>query len=185
MIAILAIAAVLAQAIRLPGIVGAFLTGLALNAATRDKTAQHELQFLGNALFIPIFFITTGFLIDPRGLMLSLRDDLPLVVALIGALMIGKYLASEIAGRRFGYSRDERLTVWSLTLPQVAATLTGSLVAYDTFDAAHQRLIDSRMLNAILALMLFTSIVGPILTDHLAPRVQSEDAVLPQPQRAA
>ena len=38
----------------------------------------------------------------------------------------------------YGYTRDERLTVWSLTLPQVAATLAATLVAYKTVDRAGQ-----------------------------------------------
>jgi Kef-type K+ transport system membrane component KefB len=83
--------------------------------------------------------------------------------------VIGKFIAAEVAGRLFKYDQDERLTMWSLTLPQVAATLAATLVAYNTFDARHQRLIDTRMLNVVLALMLFTSIVGPILTEHFAP----------------
>jgi Kef-type K+ transport system membrane component KefB len=173
MVAILAVAAVLAQAIQLPGIVGAFLSGLALNAATQGKRAKNELRFVANALFIPIFFVTTGFLIDPRSLAHSLRNDLGLVVAIVGALVIGKYLAAEIAGRRFRYTRDERLTIWSLTLPQVAATLAATLVAFATFDARRQRLLDNRMLNVVLALMLFTSILGPILTERFAPRLTS------------
>ncbi|HZI42614.1 MAG TPA: cation:proton antiporter [Gemmatimonadaceae bacterium] len=171
MVAILAVAAVLAEAIQLPGIVGAFLSGLALNAATQGKPAKEELRFVGNTLFIPIFFITTGFLINPRSLVDSLRSDFPLVAAIIGVLVVGKYIAAEIAGRRFHYTRDERLTIWSLTLPQVAATLAATLVAFDTFDASHQRLIDSGMLNVVLTLMLFTSIVGPILTERFAPRL--------------
>ena len=44
----------------------AFLAGLALNRAARECRAKHELEFLGNTLFIPMFFITVGFLIDPR-----------------------------------------------------------------------------------------------------------------------
>jgi hypothetical protein len=59
----------------------------------------------------------------------------------------------------------------SLTLPQVAATLAATLVAYETFNPARQRLLDDRMLNVVLALMLFTSIVGPILTAHYAPHL--------------
>ena len=94
-----------------------------------------------------------------------------LVLAIIGALLIGKYAAATIAGRAFGYSQDARMTVWSLTLPQVAATLAATLVAYNTFNPAGQRLLDDRMLNVVLVLMLFTSIVGPILTEHYAPRL--------------
>jgi Kef-type K+ transport system membrane component KefB len=175
MLAILAVAATLAQAIQLPGIVGAFLSGLALNSAVREKAAKKELEFIGNSLFIPIFFITTGFLIDPRALVHSLTSDAGLVGSIIGALVIGKYVAAEATGRAFGYSSNARLTVWSLTLPQVAATLAAALVAYDTFDPSHQRLLDTRMLNVVLVLMLATSILGPVLTEHFAPRLREEE----------
>ena len=72
-------------------------------------------------------------------------------------------------GRAFGYSRDERLTIWSLTLPQVAATLAATLVAHDTLGATGQRLLDDRMLNVVLVLV--TSVVGPVLTERFAPRL--------------
>lgn len=174
MLGILAVAATLAEVIQLPGIVGAFLSGLALNAAAREKTAKKEIEFIGNAFFIPIFFITTGFLIDLRALLHSIASDIGLVMAIIGALVIGKYVAAQVVGRKFGYSSDARLTVWSLTLPQVAATLAAALVAYDTFDAAHGRLLDTRMLNVVLVLMLATSILGPVLTERFAPRLQEK-----------
>jgi Kef-type K+ transport system membrane component KefB len=75
---IMAIAGVLSQAVDLPGIVGAFLAGLALNEAVRDKPAKDKLQFFGNSFFIPIFFIVTGFLIDPLALVQSIVAILPL-----------------------------------------------------------------------------------------------------------
>ena len=61
--------------------------------------------------------------------------------------------------------------MWSLTLPQVAATLAAILVAYKTFNAAAQPLLDSRMLNGVLIMVLFTSILGPVLTQQFAPRM--------------
>ena len=45
MLCIMAIAAVLAVAIQLPGIVGAFLAGLAVNASARDKPASAQAGF--------------------------------------------------------------------------------------------------------------------------------------------
>ena len=174
MIGIVAVASSLAQLIQLPDIVGAFLAGLALNAAVKEKAARKELEFIGRALFIPIFFITTGFLIDPRALAHSLATDMPLVLSIIGALVVGKFAAAEITGRMYGYTRDERLTIWSLTLPQVAATLAAALVAFRTVDRAGSHLLDDRMLNVVLALMLSTSILGPVLTEHFAPRLSKE-----------
>jgi Kef-type K+ transport system membrane component KefB len=160
-----------AQSINLPGIVGAFLAGLAVNAAVHDKPAKGKLEFFANSFFIPIFFVVTGFLIDPVLFFRSIVDNFALSAAVILALVAGKRVAAEIAGRAFHYTPAARLTVWSLTLPQVAATLAAALVAYDTLNRAGQRLIDSQLLNVVLVLMLTTSILGPVMTARFAPRM--------------
>ena len=182
MLCIMAIAGVLADAIQLPGIVGAFLAGLAVNASARDKPASGKLDFLSKSLFIPIFFIVTGFLINPVEFVQGIIDNFPLVAGIFAALLVGKWGAAWVVGRAFGYSRDEQLTVWSLTLPQVAATLAATLVAHDTLGATGQRLLDDRMLNVVLVLVLVTAILGPVLTEHFAPRLVAgcSDSTHPQ-----
>jgi Kef-type K+ transport system membrane component KefB len=171
MLGIMVVAGLLAQIINLPGIVGAFLAGLAVNAVVHNKPAKGKLEFLATALFIPIFFIVTGFLIDPLVFFRSLIDNFALASAVILALVVGKFIAADIAGRAFHYSSAARLTVWSLTLPQVAATLAAALVAHDTLNSAGQRLVDERLLNVVLVMMLTTAILGPILTARFAPRM--------------
>ena len=171
MLLVMTIAAALAAVINLPGIVGAFLAGLAVNAAVHDQPAKEKLKFFGDSLFIPTFFVVTGFLIDPREFYQSITDNLALASAVVFALLAGKWIAAQIAGRAFGYSSIARMTMWSLTLPQVAATLAATLVAFDTFDPTRQRLIDGRLLNVVLVLMLTTSILGPVLTERFAPRM--------------
>jgi Kef-type K+ transport system membrane component KefB len=174
MLGMLAVAGVLAQAINLPGIVGAFLAGLAVNAAVQGKPAKEKLQFFGNSLFVPVFFIVTGFLIDPSVFASSIASDLALVAAIIAALMVGKWLAAEIAGRAFHYGAAARRTIWSLTLPQVAATLAATLVGFDTFNAQGQRLLDRHILDAAFMLLVTTAILGPILTERYVPRMVSD-----------
>jgi Kef-type K+ transport system membrane component KefB len=130
-----------------------------------------KLKFIARALFIPVFFIVTGFRIDRLAFARGIVDDFSLVVALIIALVTGKGIAVAIAGWAFKYNSAARLTMWSLTLPQVAATLTATLVAYDTFSVAGQRMIDDRMLNVVLVLILTTAILGPALRERFAPRL--------------
>jgi Kef-type K+ transport system membrane component KefB len=178
MLLIIAIASALADVINLPGIVGAFLAGLALNTAVKNMPAKEKLEFLGRSLFIPCFFIVIGFLINPLAFLRSILDNFLLVVGVIGALLVGKAIATSVAGRAFGYSHNVRLTMWSLTLPQVAATLAAALVAYDTFDPEGHRLIDGKLLNVVLVLMLTTSILGPVLTERLLPRMIKEEATI-------
>jgi Kef-type K+ transport system membrane component KefB len=171
MLSIMAIAGVLADAIQLPGIVGAFLAGLAINASAQNAPASVKLEFLAKSLFIPIFFVVTGFLINPISFVYGIFDNFLLVGSIIGTLLVGKWIAAWGVGRAFGYSRNEQLTIWSLTLPQVAATLAATLVAHDTLGAAGQRLLDDRMLNVVLVLVFATSVLGPVLTERFASRL--------------
>ena len=178
MLSIMAIAGVLADAIQLPGIVGAFLAGLAINASAQKAPASLKLEFLSKSFFIPIFFVVTGFLIDPIKFVFGIFDDFFLLVSIIGALLVGKWMAAWAVGHVFGYSLNERLNIWSLTLPQVAATLAATLVAHDTLNSAGQRLLDDRMFNVVLVLVFVTSLLGPVLTERFASRL-SADAHVP------
>ena len=148
----------------------------------QDQPAKEKLELFGTALFIPCFFIATGFLIDPRDFLNSVTGHFALVIAIILALLVGKGIAAEIAGRMFSYSTAARRTVWSLTLPQVAATLAATLVGYNTLNPAGERLLDAEMLNVVLVLVLTTSILGPVLTERFAPAMLPE-AATPTPAR--
>ena len=87
-----------------------------------------------------------GFLIDPIVFWRTITGHFLLVLGVVGALVIGKGIAAEIAGRAFAYSRPARLTMWSLTLPQVAATLApGGHFVLDYLNAEYVR----RTLNVI------------------------------------
>ena len=107
-----------------------FSPGLAVNASAREAPASAKLQFLGKSLFIPIFFVVTGFLIDPVKFVYGIFDDFLLVSSIVGSLLAGKWVAAWLVGRANGYNLNEQLTIWSLTLPQVAATLAATLVAH-------------------------------------------------------
>jgi len=95
------------------------------------------------------------------------------VLALLSALFVGKWLAAELCGRAFRYPPMARLTMWSLTLPQVAATLAATLVAYHTVDSTGHRLLDQTMLNAVLVMMLITAVAGPVLTQRFASQLMA------------
>ena len=58
------------------------------------------------------------------------------------------------------------------------------LVAFDTRNPAGQRLIDSRSLNVVLVLMVTSSVLGPVFTEHFAPRLL-KDANPPDRMKAA
>jgi Kef-type K+ transport system membrane component KefB len=130
---------------------------------------RKKLVFLGKALFIPIFFVVTGFLIVPIAVGHTIVNSFWLVAGMVVSLILGKGIAAVIAGRVFGYARPARLTMWALTLPQVAATLAATLVGYDTLNAAGERLLADEIFNSVLVLLVVTSILGPVLTELFTP----------------
>jgi hypothetical protein len=91
---------------------------------------------------------------------------------LIVSLIFGKGIAAAIAGHAFGYARQARLSMWALTLPQVAATLVG----YDTLNAAGERLLADEIFNTVLVLLVVSSLLGPILTELFTPGMVRQEA---------
>src|SRR5690606_30425307 len=94
------------QLIGIEAIVGAFLAGLALNRSVPNGGAlMARLDFVGATIFIPLFLLATGMLIDlqvlidPRTLLVG--------VAFTAVAITSKLAAAVISGRLFGYSRDE------------------------------------------------------------------------------
>ena len=176
MLGIMAVAGALADLINLPDIVGAFLAGLAVNGAVSDHPAKEKLEFVGKAFFIPIFFIVVGFLIVPVAIEQTIFNYFWLVAGMILSLIFGKGIAAAIAGRVFGYGRQASLTMWAVSLPQVAATLAATLVGYNTLNAAGQRLLPEEIFNAVLVLLVVTSLLGPVLTELFTPGMVREEA---------
>jgi Kef-type K+ transport system membrane component KefB len=176
MLGIMGVAALLADLIQLPGIVGAFLAGLAVNSAVEHHASKERLAFMGNALFIPVFFVVTGFLIDPKVFVSDIASHFGLVAGIICSLLLGKAIAAFSVGRAYGYSAAAKRTMWAMTLPQVAATLAAAVVAHDTKNHAGHVMLDNTTLNAVLVLMVVTAIMGPVLTELLAPKMREEAA---------
>ncbi|MGI0490772.1 cation:proton antiporter [Alkalinema pantanalense CENA528] len=164
------IASVGAQVIGVEKIVGAFLAGLAVNDVLGRSPTREKVEFVGSVLFIPCFFVDMGLLIDIPAFLKTL-GSLGLTAAIVGGLIGSKFVAALLAKLIYGYNRNEGLTMWSLSLPQVAATLAATLVAYQSFNPAGERLIPESILNSVIVLMIVTSILGPILTAKFANKL--------------
>ncbi|MCP9886378.1 cation:proton antiporter [Cyanobium sp. ATX 6A2] len=145
-------------------IVGAFLAGLAVNGVLPEGRVKEQVIFVGAALFIPIFFISLGLLLNLPAFASTLFSS-PFALLLITGLVGAKGLASWWAGRLYGYSAPQVLTLWSLSIPQVAATLAATFVGY------RAGLLDEMVLNSVLALMVVTATLGPYLTAVAMPRL--------------
>ncbi|MBD2608275.1 cation:proton antiporter [Scytonema hofmannii FACHB-248] len=159
------IAAVGAQLIGVEKIVGAFLAGLAVNGVLASGPVKEKVMFVGSVLFIPIFFVHLGSLINlPAGNNFS---TLKLTLFIVIGLLLSKFLAAFLAKLVYRYNWQEMLMMWSLSLPQVGATLAATLVGY------RAELLPIWVLNSVVSLMLVTSTIGPLITSRLAAGLAS------------
>jgi len=161
------IAAVGAQIIHVEQIVGAFLAGLAVNDVVGRSPVKEKVEFVGSVLFIPFFFVGMGLLIDVPVFVKTLTNNLGLTIAIVLGLITSKFLAAISAKLLYRYNWDETMVMWSLSIPQVAATLAAALVGLEV------GLIDKAVFNTIIVLMLVTSVLGPLLTSKYAPKLHA------------
>ncbi len=165
-IATFLVGGVLAEAAGIDAIVGAFFAGLGLNRAIPEESSlMDRLQFMGSTLFIPIFLVSVGVLLEPRVMI----DPKTLGIALVFTLAVlgGKALAAVIAGRAFRFTWPEVGVMSGLSGSQAAATLATTLVG------AKLGLFDTETINAVLVVILASLVVTPAMVSFFGKRVSS------------
>ena len=175
LLVVIALCAEAAQLIQLEGIVGAFLAGIAIKRAVRGKFAVEDLEITAHSIFIPAFFVSTGFLVDIPLLVKTIVGRPDLVFGIIGALALGKFLAAWISVRAIKGSSAEVGLAWSVSLPQMAATLASAVVAHNTVNAQGVPLLDGVYVNTVLVLVVVTCVAGPILSERYAKRIAKRE----------
>ncbi|MCO1654085.1 cation:proton antiporter [Pseudonocardia humida] len=164
-------AAVLAETFGIEGIVGAFFAGLALNRLVPNGgRLMARVEFFGSALFVPVFIVSIGFILDPT--VLVQPSTLTLAGVLIVACLGGKAVAAW-AARLLGFSGPQSGVLFALTTPQAAATLAATTVGLQL------GLFQTAVVNAVLVLILVSLIVSPLAVRLTAPRLPR--AVAPTP----
>lgn len=163
------VVASLAEAIGIEAIVGAFLAGLALNRSVPNGGALMErIDFLGGSLFIPLFLLATGMLVDVA--VLANPRTLLVGVSFTAIAILSKLAAAWLAGRLFDYRGAEVGAMFALSSAQAAATLAAVVVGLNV------GLIDTEAVNAVILVILATSLVSSTAATRYATR-------LPTPKR--
>jgi Kef-type K+ transport system membrane component KefB len=172
MVTALFVTAYLAQLAGLAPIIGAFLAGIVLNRLVPEVgPLMSRIRFVGEVFFIPFFLISVGMLVDFRSLAAGI-DVWIAAVLYTSAVVGGKFTAARIAQSVYGHSGDEAWLIFGLTVPQAAATLAVTLVGFEI------GLFDQTVVNAVVIMILFTSLLGPWLVERYGRRValKQEDA---------
>ena len=179
--AMLFLGAGLMELVGMEGILGAFITGLALNRLIpRSSPLMKHIEFVGNALFIPYFLIGVGMIINLK-VLFGGGNALMVAGVMIVIALFGKWLASLVTQKVYGMSGDERRLMFGLSNAQAAATLAAVLVGYNIILEDGSRLLNDDVLNGTIVLILVTCVISSILTETSSRKIAMSGEVIDKP----
>lgn len=163
--AVVLVSAYLATLAGADPIIGAFLAGVTLNRLVPSTgTLVTRIQFMGNALFIPFFFLSIGMLVDPWVFFQSLQPWIMLGV-MLGVMVTMKLTAAVATGRIYDFERYEWLTMFGISTGQGPAAIAIALIGVES------GLFTQTLLNAVVVLIILSGILSPYLAEKFGREV--------------
>jgi Kef-type K+ transport system membrane component KefB len=172
----------LAEAAGLEAIIGAFLSGLAINRfIPHSSPLMNRIEFVGNALFIPFFLIGVGMLVDFSVIFKGL-GALKVAGVMIMMAVLTKYIAAWFTQKTFKLSGDERQLIFGLSNARVGATLAVVLVGYnvilgETPGGEPVRLLNEDVLNGTIIMILVTCTISSFVVEKASRKLALKEAV--------
>ncbi len=167
-LAALFVASYLASLIEIEPIVGAFLAGVAITQIIpRLSPLMNRIQFIGNTLFVPIFLISVGMLVDPL-ILIRAPQSLFLVAIIVLAELVSKFLAAWGSARWFKWKFPSAMVMFGLSMAQAASTLAAITIAFDI------GLVDEVVVNAIILMILVSCVLSPWVVARWGDQVQNQ-----------
>lgn len=170
----------LAQVAGMEAIIGAFLSGLALNRLIpQSSPLMNRVEFVGNAIFIPFFLLGVGMLIDYRTFFTSF-ETIKVGLIMIIVATAAKYIAAWMTQKTFHLSTDQRCVIFGLSNAQAAATLAAVMVGYNVItgtDANGEpiRLLNESVLNGTILMILVTCTIASFAAQKGAHNIAAQD----------
>ena len=152
------IASVLAELIGIEAIIGAFMAGLALNKSVpKSSLLMQHIEFVGNILFIPVFLIGIGMMINIEFIY---SDNHFFVIAgiLISTAITGKWLAAFITQKLLRFSSTQGNLIFGLSTSHAAATIAVILIGFE------KQIIDLAVFNSTILVILVSCFLASFIT---------------------
>ncbi|MDE6240624.1 MAG: cation:proton antiporter [Muribaculaceae bacterium] len=164
-LAMVFLAACTAQLIGLEPVLGAFFAGLLLNRYVPPASSlMGSIEFVGNALFIPYFLISVGMMINVR--VIANTDTLTVAGIMLAVAIVSKWLPAFIACRINRLDSSSEGVMFGLTAAHTAVALAVVTLGYNL------GMLDTRILNSTVLVILVTCALAPIITAANAPKLK-------------
>lgn len=153
----------------LEGILGAFICGVVLNRLVPNLSpVMQRINFVGNNIFVPLFLIGVGMMIDISVLWEGWTTIIVAVV-MIATKLLSKWLAAWLAQISFGLQSAERQLIFGLTHATAAGTLAIVTIGYET------GIFEPEILNATVLMILVLCTSASFITEYAAKRLALQE----------
>ena len=153
----------------LEGILGAFICGVVLNRLVPNLSpVMQRINFVGNNIFVPLFLIGVGMMIDISVLWEGWTTIIVAVV-MIATKLLSKWLAAWLAQISFGLQSTERQLIFGLTHATAAGTLAIVTIGYET------GIFEPEILNATVLMILVLCTSASFITEYAAKRLALQE----------
>ena len=153
----------------LEGILGAFICGVAMNRLVPNLSpVMMRINFVGNLIFVPLFLMGVGMMIDMT-LLWSGWTTLIIAVVMVATKLIGKWVAAWMAQKSFGLQPVERQLIFGLTHATAAGTLAIVTIGYQI------GIFNAEILNASVVMILALCSSASFITEYAAKQLALQE----------
>lgn len=162
-------AAWMADFVGLEGILGAFICGVSLNRLVPNLgPVMQRINLVGNSLFVPLFLIGVGMMINVS-LLWSSWTTILIAMMMIATKLVGKWLASWIAQKSFGLQAAERQLMFGMTHATAAGTLAIVTIGYNA------GIFSPEILNAAVVMILTLCTSASFVTEYASKQLALQE----------
>ena len=163
------VSALMADWAELEGILGAFVCGVALNRLVPNLSpVMQRINFVGNNIFVPLFLLGVGMMIDVS-LLWEGWATIVITIVMIATKLVGKWSASWLAQRSFGLQAVERQLMFGLTHATAAGTLAIVTIGFET------GIFNAEVLNAAVLMILVLCTSASFVTEYASKQLALQE----------
>jgi len=145
--------AYLADFIGLSAVIGAFFAGIAVGQTDYHDVIDRHIQPIGNAVFIPVFFVSIGLNMSFKGFLNDFWFIVVITVAAIATKLLGAGIGAKIAG--FSWTSGYEIGAGMVSRGEMALII--AQIGYQG------KLLSADRYSAVITAIILTTLIAPLL----------------------
>ncbi|BDZ31751.1 cation:proton antiporter [Lactiplantibacillus sp. WILCCON 0030] len=145
--------AYLADFIGLSAVIGAFFAGIAVGQTDYHEVIDDHIQPIGNAVFIPVFFVSIGLNMSFKGFMSDFWFIVVITVAAIATKLLGAGIGAKLAG--FSWTSGYEIGAGMVSRGEMALII--AQIGYQG------KLLSADRYSAVITAIILTTLIAPLL----------------------